>query len=110
MSDEIKTMDTNLNSKIDNKYVHLIIRLKVLKNKSNELMGTILKCYGLIQNIATSRGHEIERNNNLEQTIKNSLNDTEIELNSAENMMKELKGNDSSLMKLESDSNALKNT
>lgn len=53
------------------------------------MLGTILRCYGLIQNVAASRGHEVERNTSMEQSIKTTLYETEVELTKAESTLEE---------------------
>lgn len=55
------------------------------------MLGTVLNCYKMMEQLSLSMGLRVERNTALEQSIKSSLLDTDDKLTKAETQLQEYK-------------------
>lgn len=55
------------------------------------MLGTVLNCYKMMEQLSLSMGLRVERNTALEQSIKSSLLDTDDQLTKAETQLQEYK-------------------
>jgi hypothetical protein len=65
-------------------------RVDKLKTQNNRMLGTVLNCYRLMEKLSLSLNLKVEKNSSLEQSIKNSLLETDSQLTEAESKLQEL--------------------